>query len=358
MSDGKKVLGARIKELREHLELRQADVSSRLRGSGLTKGFSTQHLSAVERGEAWPSSEVVAALDDLFSTGTELVGLLRQAKVPSRVPVSDRIGVTAHLFYPLRVNGLSTEPPVAAEPASDFVDRLQTKSIEDGATLHRFPFGVVVLHERHEVKRNSLAEIAEWRDTQVQRCPAAVDDFMNRHGVTLVAADHAPYCFAAFVVNEVPWEESVQRQRASHLLCMPRVLLASDDPDAWSDHLLNSQDPIEDVVDHSLQGSHVGGASWAGLTLLNAGSPIDLEPALVDLEVQLQAFWCYASNTAEDACFWDDRYGQEFLHRVLAKLERPWPTESTAVRRLREAIFSTSRIERLVRSAIRATTKP
>jgi hypothetical protein len=40
------------------------------------------------------------------------------------------------------------------------------------------------------------------------------------------------------------------------------------------------------------------------------------------------------------------------LSRVRRKLQRPWPTEHTTVRRLREALVTTSRVTELVESAL------
>lgn len=342
------------------MRLTQSAVSKTLAARGLQKGYSPSHLSAVESGDSWPSVDLVNALDSALATGGEFRRLLRYAKVPfSDADVTDDVRVTAHLFFPLRVDRLPASPMAELEPGLGFVPKLTTiEGIDAGSKLHRFPFGVVVLHERHELQMPSLTEVAEWRVGQLARCPSAVEGFLTSHNIDLKTADHSPYCFTAFVLTGVPWAEPEVRRRATHLLAMPSVLLASEDPQSWVESQLNPPveshaRPIEDVVDHSLSGSHLGGASWAAVSLMAAGSPEDLEHTLVEYEVQLQAFWCYTSNLLERAYVDGDDYDPDFLNHAVARFERPWPTESTATRRLREAIFETSRIDRLARSARR-----
>lgn len=359
MPDPKHALASRIRELRKAAGLTLAGLSVRLHDAGLSHGTSIQHLSEVERAATWPSADLVRALDTVLSPNKrELIGLLRNAKVPSEPKISaECIEVTAHLFFPLLVHPI----PEASETypgALDFVPRLgRLRSQLDHISLHCFPFGVVVLHEAHRLTTDGLLDIAQWRRVQISRSSDAVMAHLVARGVDARSMDHEPYCFTAFVVHALPWNDDHARARATHLLAMPAVLLAgeaADDPREHVDNLIDSPLPVGDVVDFSLTGTHFGAASWAAVSMLPVASALELDHALVEFEVQLQAFWCYASNVEATGSVKQTNYGPRFLEEVLGKLQCPWPNEHTAVRRLREAILQTSRIRDLVESATAA----
>jgi transcriptional regulator with XRE-family HTH domain len=352
MPDAK--LGNRIRELRLARKLTQEQLSAKLKAAGLSKGTSPQHISAVELGNAWPSPKLVETLDTVFGSKPELIYLLRGAKVPTQVASSDEsIDVTAHLFFPLYLEALPAGALTAHVSGSlDFVPRLGKFPCEsEVATLHGFPFHVVVLHEAHNLVMPDLSAIAAWRQKQIARCGTATQEAFDRAGLSIAHADHDPYCFTVFVINAGPWADEVVRGRATHILAMPNVLLATHDGGESQDRanaLLGSATPIDDVVDFSLTGSHFGAASWAAVAVSPSTHVTKIAHALVELEVQLQAIWCYSSNVETQGAFVHDDFDYQFLRRVLGKLQRPMPTEPTAVRRLREAIFHTSRIAHLI----------
>jgi hypothetical protein len=231
----------------------------------------------------------------------------------------------------------------------------------DHATVHCFPFGVVVLHEQFDLTVNHLGEIAQWRREQIERGDSAVATHLQELGYQVESLDHDPYCFTAFVFRTVPWVDAARLDRATQVLAMPGTLISSKMTKAEmaaraADLLNDTSQPISDVADFSHTNSHYGSASWAAVSLmpLEAAPQIDIARSLIDLELQLQAFWCYASNV-EAGHIALVSYGPEFLRKVLAKLHCPAPTEHTAERRLREAIVRTSRITELVSSAIAST---
>ena len=288
--------------------------------------------------------------------------MLRRAKVPDLPAVpSDAVLVTAHLFYPLFLKQVPKvkEPHVAG--SFDFLPRLgQLPSQSSLAVVHGFPFDVVVLHETHDLAEFDLPGIAAWRRDQIARCKQATAEHFKKLGVRVVALDHDPYCFTVFVVNGVPWPDEQLQNRATHILAMPNVLLTGGNGESAEERaatVLYSASQINDVIDFSLTGSHYGAASWAAVAVLPTDEFSEVADALVELEIQLQAFWCYASNVEARGAFANDAFDAKFLRRVLSKLQRPAATEHTAVRRLREALLHTSRIADLVASAIEATTK-
>jgi transcriptional regulator with XRE-family HTH domain len=357
-------LGSRIRQHREAAKLTLKELGSKLESAGLDTGTSAQHLSSVERGNTWPSNELVAALDSVLETHSELMHLLRDARVrmsPRPSQPGEGVAVTAHLFFPLLVSTLPSEIKRHVRSSHDFVPRLGAlSSTVDQTVLHCFPFNVVVVHEQHTLLSGSLPTIATWRRTQIERCATAAADHLGSLGLDLSPLDHEPYCLSAFVIDELPWEAVQMRSRANQILAMPSVLVSDHDSPASAEDratiLLNSPEPLCDVCDFSLTNSHFGAASWAGVSSLpitNAG--LDTAIALVEFELQLQAFWCYVSNTEARGAFVSETYGARFMRQVLGKLQRPWPREHTAVRLLREALVSTSRIVKLVDSAIEAT---
>lgn len=358
-SDQRQALADRIRQGRDDADLTLRELQAKLRATGLNRGTSIQHLSEVQRGDAWPSRDLVSALDSVLSTNGQLIALLRNAKVPAHADSStESLIVTAHLFFPLFVDAAPEPMHDHASSTLDFVPRLgHTTSHMEHAVLHSFPFRVVVLHERHNFAEADLTAIAAWRQEQILRSRTAVTDHAAELDLTIAPMDHDPYCFTAFVLNAVPWDREQLQNRATQILAMPGVLLAShagDDVAHRAKLLLASTSPLADVVDFSHTGSHFGAASWAAVSILPTERTSTVATALVEFEVQLQAFWCYASNIEASGEFVHADYDARFLRRVLGKLQCPWPTEHTAVRRLREAILHTSRITELVGSAILA----
>lgn len=356
--DPKAALGNRIRECRKAEGLTLAEVRERLLAAGLEKGSSIQHLSQVERGAAWPGPSLVHNLDSILKTKNEFLALLRQAKVPSAAQTGP-LSVTGHLFFPLY---LGTQALAEAQMSPhtngplDFLPRLgRLPSNHDSVTIQMFPFGVIVVHEIHELADVTLPAIARWRQEQIARCSTAAHSRLSEMYPELVQTDHDPYCFSAFVFNSMPWADEATRKRATHVLSLPNVLLAGQEDDEHTDELLRSTEPLEDVTDFSLTGAHHGAASWAAVAICPLPeSEIDIAHDLVDVEVQLQAFWCYASNVESLGKFSDDAFGERFLRQALGRLQRPWPTEHTGTRRLREALLKTSRITEMVTSAVEA----
>lgn len=357
MNSAQQQLGARMRELRAVAGLTLKDLRSELNKVGVSKGTSEQHLSQIERGNTWADHVLVAAVDSVLHAGGELVRLLRDAKVPPiHTAVGDGLAVTAHLFFPLFLNEVPPpmEPHVSGE--LDFVPRLGWTAVHGGlGTLHCFPFGVVVLHEAHDLQGLTLSAIAAWRVEQLARCGTAVVDHLRRLEILAEPVDHAPYCFTVFVVREVPWREEHLWARLVHMLAMPRAMLSPDgtyDQEHRAETLLHSHVPIGDVVDFSLTGSHIGAASWAAVSLLPDDGETLVAAALIELEIQLQALWCYASNAAERGLCGTPGHEPRLLRQALSRLQRPWPTERTGVTRLREALVQTSRVVDVVRSAL------
>jgi len=357
----RQTLGARIRQRRTEAHLTLAQLRAKLQIHGLDRGISVQHLSEVERGGTWPSAALVRALDEVLGAGSELLDLLRNAKVPvHRTSSDDALVVTAHLFFPLFL-AEAPECPVSNSVASDHVPRLGILSATDHATVHCFPFGVAVLHEQFDLTVSHLGEVAHWRRQQIERGCSATAAHLEELGVPFEVLDHDPYCFTAFVFRAVPWGDAETLDRATQVMAMPGVLLSGqmntdDDLARRAEVLLMDRSmPITDVADFSHTGSHYGAATWAAVALMPlADAPdTDIVHALIDLEIQLQGFWCYASNVAAGRVDVGS-YDPNFLRKVLAKLHCPSATEHTAVRRLREALVRTSRITELVDSAVTA----
>lgn len=357
----KAALGSRIRELRNGAGLTLAALSEKLRDSELPIGTSVQHLSSIERGDGWASPGLVRTLDALLQAQGELIYLLREAKVPTAPTSLDEIiEVTAHLFFPLFVDH-APQPLIVHEPQRyDFVPRLGfTPCAAETTSVHCFPFQVVVLHEKHDLAMENLSAVATWRLEQIERCGSAALNELTHLGFETAALDHEPYCFSVFVVRKLPWRDELSRIRAIELLAMPGILLMKDESETAEDKtssLLYSTAPIGDVRDFSLTGYHIGFASWAAVALAPESPDDDTLEALLAFELQLQALWCYASNVEARGKFASPDYDARFLQQVLRKLGRPWPTEHTSERRLREALVQTSRIGELVSSAIDAAT--
>jgi hypothetical protein len=347
-------LGRRLRELRNASGLTLEGLSQRLRDRGLNSGSSKQHLSAIERGDTWPSREVVQALDEEFHAHGALLQMLREAKVPESLSTGP-LCVTGHLFYPLHVDRVPPPAHPHVPGKLDFVPMLGwTPCPDSAARLYSFPFKVVVLCEAHDLAVDRLSQIATWRRPHIDRCASAASKQLEELGASHQVLDHEPYCFTAFACSRLPWADEALRIRAVELLSMPRALLSGDGSDAGKDQqLLYSTTPIADVVDFSLAGSHVGFASWAAVAAMPVDDALDdIVEQIVAFEIQLQAIWCYASNVENSRKYVSPNYSAEFLEDVLRKLGRPWPTEHTAQRRLREALIQTSRIDELIRSAV------
>jgi transcriptional regulator with XRE-family HTH domain len=350
-------LGERIGELRAQRDMTLKQLSERLQDDGLTTGFSIQHLSQVERGETWPSLPVVQALDAIFRTNGLLVRLLKEDKYPGQQPQSNQIRLTAHLLFPVCLAKL---PPHLDGPPHDFDVLTASAVISAGSSphaLYTFPFDVAVLHERHSLEMDSIAQIASWRREHIARSVRAAGNHLAASGINCEVIDPDPYCLSVFEVHDLPWPATSRQHRATQLLSMPSMLVseAGDplDTDAI-ETLLDAPNGVLDTADFSLARSHCGFASWAAVVVFPyRGSAF--ASRVIDFEIQLQALWCYASNVEAVGAFTNDDYSQAFLRQTLRKLQRPRPTEHTSERQMREAVIRTSRIADIVSLALDAT---
>lgn len=356
--DGRRILGVRIRALREEAGLKLEGLSLRLREQGTQKGTSITNLSQVELGNSWPGDELVRAIDNALAANGELIHLLREAKVPATATSDgERTDITAHLFFPL----LLQECPEAVTPHQqtpfDCISRLGIISDDDNfAALHIFPFKVVVLHERHVFTDCKLGDIAVWRESQIKRCTSAAQDYLVKLGYHLHVVDTDPYCFTCFVIKRYSANDRL-RHRATQILSTPSTLLEDGTANASykAEALLHSESQLHEILDFSVSGSHFGAASWAAVAISPNKSDTRIEDALVNLEIQLQALWCYANNIAALAKFSHPDYADRFLKQSLSHFQRPRATEHMAVRRLREALVESSRIRHVIDGALTST---
>jgi transcriptional regulator with XRE-family HTH domain len=348
------VLGSAIRDRRKQLDLTQSQVCELLGQLGHT--YSKQHLSQVERGDAWPSSELTVLLENALDAKGVFRQLLRTAKVPRRSSSTEStISIAAHLFFPLFVNNaplLNDSPPsrtFSLLPCSGAVrDKFRT--------LYQFPFGVLLLHETHVLNVEHLGEVAMWRTAQINRSRSAAISYAHSFDSTIISADCEPYCFTTFVVLDHPWSEHKRQQRAVQLLALPSVLLATNEaPEEYAEALICKTVDLSGLVNFSTPEGHDAYASWSAVAIAEFPKGWSIIDQIVDLEIQIQALWCYSNNVeALGKAF--PQFDIAFLRRAMRKLQQPRSTEHVSIRHMREAIVSTSRIIGTINGAVSALT--
>ncbi len=226
----------------------------------------------------------------------------------------------------------------------------------DGRDVVVFPFHVAVLHEIVELEMPSLTDVCVWRQELIHPvADAAARELEQRAGIQPRIHDVEPYCLTCFEVVDLPWD-GAPRRKALEILALPSELgragLSSRAAAlATEEQFLYRQDRHQDLV-------NFGGEDWAGFASWSAVSfevsPDDSEFArdVIELEIQLQALWCYCNCAEALGSLRSKDYGAVFLRRSARRLSKPNATEHISRRLMREALQKTSRIEDMIEVAI------
>jgi transcriptional regulator with XRE-family HTH domain len=353
--DGRTELGAAIRTQRKALGLTQAQVCTEIAklGGQCTK----QHLSSIELGNGWPSSELTRMLQKVLNAEGRFVRLLRRAKVPEQLDdLAADIVVTCHLFFPLYVDGehIIDQPRHPVE--FDVVPGERIGATRRGKSLYAFPFRVLLLHEEHSLQVTNLSELAAWRKQQIGRRLTATIEHAQKRGISAASADCDPYCFSLFVIEKHPWTDQVHQKHSAQLMAMPSILLdvSPEDFDEHSSRLISDGIPTTGLVDFSVPESHYAYAGWAAVAVTNMSGRQSIVDSLIELELQVQALWCYSSNVEYLGACTSDEFGDAFLRRAKRRLQQPRSTEHTSVRHMREAVVWSSRIGETISGALAA----
>jgi transcriptional regulator with XRE-family HTH domain len=350
--------GTRLRQLRESRGWRLLDLSNELRSRGTSKGVSVQHLSEIERGDP-VGPELADALDQLFQQSGALVALRRSDQYPPS-EFAHGCSVDLHVFFPARVAGdLPRAELLEAHPGWTVAPYVTIGS-DPSERLHLFPFGVAVLHRHVSLGRSPLHQAARRRHEQIAYASTAVQEFLDELNLTsLEVVDDRPYGFSCFILRG--GTDPHLTRRSTRALANPGDLwpyhltdptdleeaeIALAETDLLNDDMLTSELEIFDV-----RGSHYGSASWAAVCVHPLSEASDVEQLLINLEVQLQAFWCYASYVQRHGiCV--TGFESPFIQASLRKLAVPDPLEHTPQRLLREALLVTSRVADVVEHAL------
>jgi hypothetical protein len=343
-SNGKRKLGAAISRERNRRGLTLGQVRRDLIDFGLEKGHSISHLSAVENGDAWPSRDLVAALEQIFECDGALLPLLRDAKVPS-TRRSTQLEYEMTTFFAGRV---AQQDPSDDEP-------VRVVSTAHGL-MRVYASGVAVLPvTMSDMRADNLTDVARFRaETLARRKEYLVHALQDdSHDVELI--DDEPYGLTCITLRKAIWADLADIDDAVRVLSCPSVLIGSTGPEHAEQHETNLMRRAKEILDiecFSVPGSHLGHATWSGVAIYPEVDSEILEN-LHDLQLELQSLWCYASYCSRFEVS-SPNYGTAFLKSRLRAISIPRPTEHIGQRLLRDALIKTSRIEAVISSAAAA----
>ncbi len=223
-----------------------------------------------------------------------------------------------------------------------------------------FPFGVLVAHVREERTFETIGSLAEWRRQSYIDLHGLMQGALDTHGSLLSHEVERPtpsHVLSLYYVAKYGWPEHEHRA-ALGLLAMPSVLLGRPDDDDQPPHPSDTEDAYlregfvaAELHDFGVQRVAHGFAAWSGVSY----APIDKrrslkEADLVELELLVQAAWCYANVISEsDAAAATATIADH--SRLARALSHAGPTENTQLCLAREAIVETSRIQGLLSAA-------
>lgn len=230
-------------------------------------------------------------------------------------------------------------------------------------SLYLSACGVALVHIVQTPEVSSLGELAHWRHRSHRNDPDWVAGILSELlGEPDLASLRPGYVFSGYWLHQIPWEEQHRAtgvRLTAHLSTMldrTGTEIRPVSPEI-EHNMLASGFERQGAISIDLAGIATGCSSWSGV----AYHPLDAARSLtvgsfVELEVSLQIMWCYARHIQEaieegrDPGI-ADAYGWRFLRAARTRMTTARANEWVQVRMLREAIVTTSGLEKLLLGA-------
>ena len=274
----------------------------------------------------------------------------------------------SHQFVPSYIGAEAASRLVAAAPhdesAGQWTGCVRVESSEH-PDLYVWPCGVVVFHVVDELTPSSIAEVAVWRRPAYARNLEAAAASLATFGCPSLSE---PYVLSAYWVDTIPLD-STQASCALRLLAIPRVLTSRETAGTPSElhraglieqSLLREGFDHPEIVDFGVRGISSAYASWSGVVYHPTATERALtEDELVACELSVQAAWTYSDYIRDEVEAGRDPVvaescGWRYLRGVKSRLTTERPQETSQHRAMREAVVSTSGLERRLDQALEA----
>lgn len=312
-----------------------------------------------------PDAFYARLISEFFGrTPNELFGELD----PGNGKIGSTYSIRSHQFVPSYIGAdAARELATGAqhhEPVGQWTGCIRIDS-EEHPDLYVWPCGVVVFHVVDHLTPTSIAEVAMWRrQSYASNLEAAAADLAAYRCPPL----SAPYVLSAYWVDTIPLD-STQASCALRLLAIPRVLTSRETDGTESE--LNRAGLIEqsllregfdhpEIVDFGVRGISSAYASWSGVVYHPTATERALtEDELVACELSVQAAWTYSDYIRDEVEAGRDPVvaescGWRYLRGVKSRLTTERPQETSQHRAMREAVVSTSGLERRLKQALEA----
>jgi hypothetical protein len=325
-----------------------------------------KQLYRLESGRVRRPDEFYARLlSDFFGrTSHELFGELD----PGNGEIGSTYDIRSHQFVPSYIGADAARNLVAATPhiesAGQWTGCVRVESSEH-PHLYVWPCGVVVFHVVDQLTPASIAEVAVWRRPSYVRNLEAAAASLATYGCPSLSE---PYVLSAYWVDTIPLD-STQATCALRLLAIPRVLTSRETAGTPSElhratlieqSLLREGFDHPEIVDFGVRGISSAYASWSGVVYHPTATERALtEDELVACELSVQAAWTYSDYIRDEVEAGRDPVvaescGWRYLRGVKSRLTTERPQETSQHRAMREAVVSTSGLERRLDQALEA----
>ncbi len=351
-------IGSQIRRRRLDRGWRLEDFRRRLVEYGYLGSCSRSVLSQIERGDARPDLTFLEAIAAVL----EAPDLLRA--VSKSVVRSGTIRARAHLVAAAWSPKLGSFEADHGQPVDlGVLDAVRLAKEGDGDFADLFPFGVLAVHETHELTTNSWDELDDWRRRHLA---AAASDlpahWQGRIGSPADALAGEMELSTFFVVEPQRSYPDPRRDEAVDLICQPLGGLARHafDQDRIAGHALLSEHTTDRgrTILFAIEPNHVG---W---TTEGNGALCDFTPATIHarqmlrLEVQILALRALAQALTRRHSPPLPGYGSTYLKRRILRLSRPRPDTRRANAVLRDAVVRSSGLHRQARIALDHPSRP
>ncbi len=351
-------VGAEIRRRRLDRGWRLEDLRRTLVEYGYPGSCSRPALSQIERGEVQPDLAFLEAVAAVLETPD----LLRAASPGGSRPGAIR--ARAHLVAAAWAPQLASFETHPGQPVDlGVLDAVRLAKEGDGDFADLFPFGVLAVHETHELTTENWDELEDWRRRHLA---AAADDlpahWQGRIGAPADALAGDLELCTFFVVEPQRSYPDPRRDEAVDLICEP---LGAPAGHAYHQERIAGQALLSEhttdqgrTILFAIEPNHLGWATEGN------GALCDFTPATIHarqmlrLEVQVLALRALASTLTRRHSPPLPGYGSTYLKRRILRLARPRPDTRRADAVLRDAVVRSSGLHRQARIALDHPNRP
>lgn len=317
-----------------------------------------RHIIRIEKGQIPTPGKLWR---ELISEDTGLNQIELFGNLTVEEPDLDAFTLISHKFVPTFIG---------ADAVAQMAERCQMTPADDDlachhetvhypgaetAKLYTYPFGVTLYHIVERVSFPTVAALARWREKSYNDALDWASKDLSDRGCSV---DTAGYVLSAYCLTESIWSGD-DLPTAMRLISMPEVIFGSSgNAEAVEQSLLRQDFTHPDIVEYGVMGVSIGCASWSSVSYFPLMPEQALCPdALVTVELQTQAVWCYCREIldqveAQRDPVVRDEYGWRYLRAIKSRAMSPGSQEPTQQFTMKRAVYNTSRVGEQLDAAI------